>query len=82
MLAVEDEVHLAEALRDGSVGEGFAVDLTYGGETGLSLARVDPYDAVVLDLMLPRRHGYDVRRTLRAIETVRGAGYRLVPDSA
>ncbi len=66
MLVVEDEIHLAEALRDGLVAEGFAVDVAHDGERGLELARFTPYDAIVLDLMLPRRHGYDVCRTLRA----------------
>ncbi len=65
MLVVEDEVAFAEALRDGLVAEGFAVDLAHDGERGLELARRHPYDAVVLDLMLPGRHGYDVCRTLR-----------------
>jgi two-component system OmpR family response regulator len=65
MLVVEDEIHLAEALRDGLVAEGFAVDLAHDGERGLELARGNSYDAIVLDLMLPRRHGYDVCRTLR-----------------
>ena len=65
MLVVEDEVHLAEALRDGLRAEGIAVDVAYDGDRGLDLARFNPYDAIVLDLMLPRRHGYDVCRTLR-----------------
>ncbi len=65
MLVVEDEVSLAEALRDGLVAEGFAVDLAHDGEHGLELALTHPYDAIVLDLMLPKRHGYDVCRTLR-----------------
>ncbi len=65
MLVVEDEVDLAEALRDGLRAEGFAVDIAHDGERGLELARFNPYDAIVLDLMLPGRHGYDVCRTLR-----------------
>ena len=65
MLVVEDEVSLAEALRDGLVAEGFAVDVAHDGDHGLHLASTCPYDAIVLDLMLPGRHGYDVCRTLR-----------------
>jgi two-component system OmpR family response regulator len=65
MLVVEDEVSLAEALRDGLLAEGFAVDMAHDGEHGFQLALDNPYDAIVLDLMLPTRHGYDVCRTLR-----------------
>ncbi|MCU1691026.1 MAG: phoB [Frankiales bacterium] len=65
MLVVEDEIAFAEALRDGLVAEGFAVDLAHDGERALQLARNRPYDAIVLDLMLPGPHGYDVCRTLR-----------------
>ena len=68
MLVVEDELHFAQALRDGLVGEGFAVDLAHDGHRGLELALRHPYDAIVLDLMLPGRHGYDVCRTLRAAQ--------------
>jgi len=66
MLVVEDEKNLAEALRDGLVGEGFAVDVARDGVDGLHLAREYRYDAIVLDIMLPRMSGYDVCRTLRA----------------
>ena len=65
VLIVEDEVHLAEALRDGLTAEGLAVDLAFDGERGLLLARENPYDAIVLDLMIPRLSGYEVCRTLR-----------------
>ncbi len=66
MLVVEDEANLAQALRDGLMGEGFAVDVAKDGVEGLHLAREHAYDAIVLDIMLPRMSGYDVCRTLRA----------------
>lgn len=66
MLVVEDEANLADALRDGLMGEGFAVDVARDGLEGLHLAREHRYDAIVLDIMLPRMSGYDVCRTLRS----------------
>ena len=66
MLVVEDEPRLAEALKDGLVGEGFAVDVASDGVAGLHQARMHGYDAIVLDIMLPRMSGYDVCRTLRS----------------
>jgi DNA-binding response OmpR family regulator len=63
---VEDEVRLAQALQRGLRAEGFAVDVAADGEEGLHLAREEPYDAVILDLMLPKVSGYQVCRTLRA----------------
>ncbi|HET6729582.1 MAG TPA: response regulator transcription factor [Jiangellaceae bacterium] len=68
ILVVEDEVRLAQALQRGLRAEGFAVDLTHDGETGLHLAREGEYDAVVLDVMLPKLSGYRVCRALRAEE--------------
>ncbi|HMG29471.1 MAG TPA: response regulator transcription factor, partial [Jiangellaceae bacterium] len=68
ILVVEDEVRLAQALQRGLRAEGFAVDLAHDGETGLHLAREGGYDAVVLDVMLPRLSGYRVCRALRAEE--------------
>lgn len=68
MLVVEDDRNLADALRDGLRAEGFAVDVALDGDAGLALARRNPYDAVVLDLMLPGQHGYEVCRRLRAEE--------------
>ena len=65
LLVVEDEVTMAESLRKGLVAEGFAVDLAHTGVDGLHLAREVPYDAIVLDLMLPEMNGYRVCRELR-----------------
>ena len=53
---------LAAALRR----SGYAVDVAGDGEEGLWLAESSDYDAIVLDLMLPKRDGLDVLRTLRA----------------
>jgi DNA-binding response OmpR family regulator len=66
VLVVEDERRLAAAVRVGLQAEGFAVDLAHDGEDGLHLAREGGYDAVVLDIMLPRLSGYKVCERLRA----------------
>jgi DNA-binding response OmpR family regulator len=66
VLVVEDEVRLAEALRIGLQAEGFAADVAHDGEEGLHLAIERGYDAVVLDVMLPKLNGYRVCQRLRA----------------
>ena len=66
VLVVEDEPRLARALQRGLTAEGYAVDLAADGLTGLEAARHEGYDAVVLDIMLPRLSGYRIVRTLRA----------------
>lgn len=63
---VEDEKRLAETVRRGLLEEGFVVDIAHDGITGQWLATENPYDVVILDLMLPGRNGYDVLRNLRA----------------
>ena len=65
---MEDERRLAAAVRRGLMAEGFAVDLAHNGEDGLHAAREGGYDAVVLDLMLPKVSGYAVCQQLRADE--------------
>jgi DNA-binding response OmpR family regulator len=66
ILVVEDEVRLADGLRIGLTADGFAVDVALDGIDGLWLAREEPFDAIVLDLMLPGLNGYRICRTLRA----------------
>jgi DNA-binding response OmpR family regulator len=68
LLVVEDEARLASALQRGLQAEGFVVDVAGDGVTGLELARHGGYDAMILDVMLPRLSGYRVVRQLRAEE--------------
>ncbi|GEA88516.1 response regulator transcription factor [Cellulomonas sp. 179-A 4D5 NHS] len=67
VLVVDDERGLVRALHRGLTAEGFAVDVAFDGATGLHLATENEYDAIVLDIMLPRRNGYDVVTDLRAL---------------
>jgi two-component system OmpR family response regulator len=66
LLVVEDEARLAAALQRGLQAEGFVVDVAGDGLDGLELARHGGYDAMILDVMLPRLSGYRVVRQLRA----------------
>lgn len=65
VLIVDDEHRLAAALERGLGAEGFDVTLAYDGITGQSLAERGIFDAIVLDIMLPGRNGYDVCANLR-----------------
>ena len=64
-MAVEDQRRLAAALKRGLEAEGFAVDIAADGEEGLWLARENPYDAIVLEILLPKLNGYQVCASLR-----------------
>jgi two-component system OmpR family response regulator len=66
VLVVEDEKRLAEAVRKGLEQEGLAVDLALNGDEGLWMARENDYDAIILDLMLPGRNGFQICSDLRA----------------
>ncbi|MDT5186613.1 MAG: hypothetical protein QOI29_4771 [Mycobacterium sp.] len=65
LLVVEDEQRLAAGLRKGLEAEGFAVDVVHNGTDGIWMARETPFDAIILDVMLPGANGYQVCRTLR-----------------
>jgi len=65
VLVVEDEKRLAAGLRNGLEAEGFAVDVALDGTDGLWLARENPYDVIVLDILLPGVNGYKLCATLR-----------------
>ena len=66
VLVVEDEKRLAQGLKRGLDADGFATDVVHDGADGLWMARENPYDAVVLDIMLPGMNGYQVCSTLRS----------------
>lgn len=66
ILVVEDEKRIASFVRKGLEEQGFVVDLADNGIDGLHLAATEPYDAMVLDIMLPGRDGLSVLRELRA----------------
>jgi DNA-binding response OmpR family regulator len=68
VLLVEDEVNIAGPLKRALTNEGFVVDVAYDGITGQWSATENPYDVIVLDIMLPGRNGYDVLRNLRGLK--------------
>ena len=65
ILLVEDEPGLVLTLTDRLTREGYAVESASDGETGLERASREPFDLLLLDLMLPRMSGFDVCRELR-----------------
>jgi len=65
VLLIEDHKPLVRALRQGLEEEGFAVDVAYDGEEGAYKARTADYDAIVLDLMLPKEDGLSLLRRWR-----------------
>jgi two-component system, OmpR family, response regulator len=66
ILVVEDDPSIGEALRRGLVRDGHVVDVQTNGRGGLYAATENPYDVVILDIMLPELNGYDVLKAIRA----------------
>ena len=65
VLLVEDDDKLARAVARGLRHEGYTVDVAPDGDAALMNAAVYEYDAIVLDVMLPRRDGLEVCDALR-----------------
>ncbi len=66
VLVIEDDEQISKFLRRGLAYEGYQVDTALDGPSGLAIARDNPPDVVVLDLMLPGMDGLEVCRRLRA----------------
>ncbi len=66
LLLVEDEPGLQLALSDRLAAEGYAVATAGDGNVAVTRATGEPFDVIVLDVMLPGRDGYDVAKTIRS----------------
>ena len=66
ILVVDDEPHIVDVVRAYLVREGYTVDVARDGDAALDSARANAPDLVILDVMLPRRSGFEVLRELRA----------------
>ena len=65
ILIVEDEQRLAEALGQILTEQKYSVEMVYDGEDGLEYAKSGLYDVIILDVMLPKKTGFEVVRELR-----------------
>lgn len=65
ILLVEDDARMAGFIRRGLREENYTVDVARDGEEGLYLAQLNGYDLVILDLLLPKKSGLEVLKTLR-----------------
>lgn len=65
ILLVEDDAKIASFVEKGLKAAGFAVDLAAEGETGLHLALTEPYDAAIIDIMLPKLDGLSLIQKMR-----------------
>jgi DNA-binding response OmpR family regulator len=74
ILVVDDEPHIVDVIRAYLVREGHVVDVARDGDAALTSARANNPDLLILDVMLPRRSGFEVLRQLRAT----GAGAAVI----
>jgi two-component system copper resistance phosphate regulon response regulator CusR len=66
ILVVEDEQKMAKALREGLEADDYSVRVAHTGEEGFYLIQTQPFDLVILDVMLPGHDGFEILATLRS----------------
>ena len=65
ILLIEDDRKIASFIEKGLIADGFAVDLAFNGDEGLHLVLTEPYDAAIVDIMLPKRDGLSIIQEMR-----------------
>ena len=65
ILLVEDEKKIASFIKRGLTEQHYSVDVSYEGDEGLYLAEINPYDLIILDIMLPMIDGFSILKTIR-----------------
>jgi len=66
ILVVDDDRRLCSVIKRGLLEETYAVDVAYDGEEGEYLGEVNPYDLIILDIMMPKKDGIEMCRELRS----------------
>jgi heavy metal response regulator len=66
ILLVEDEKKVASFIKRGLEEEHFTVDVAYDGKSGEFMALTSEYDLIILDILLPKKNGFEVLKSLRA----------------
>ena len=70
ILVVDDEKLLVKGIKFNLENEGYTVDVGYGGEMAVSMARTGSYDLIILDLMMPKKDGLEACQEIRGFSTV------------
>lgn len=65
ILVVEDDIKISDAIKRGLSQQHYSVDIAGDGEEGECLAEINDYDVIILDIMLPKKSGWDVCKSLR-----------------
>ncbi len=66
LLYAEDEISMSEAVKNILEYHNYSVDAVYDGEEALEFARLEHYDGIILDVMMPKLNGLQVLQKLRA----------------
>lgn len=69
ILLIEDEAHVVSFIKKGLSEEGFEISVAFDGKTGLQLLQENPFDLVILDIMIPGMNGLEVCKEIRKTNT-------------